>query len=148
MFTRLKATTRISTPAREPTSDDQKRIYTAVYEALKAGIAEMRPGRTNKDAADALVKMATKYGFGDRFLSLFIGHGVGIGANEPPYIGETLPGAPVYEFVPGMVFAVEPLIWIEGIRGGGGVRLEEQVLITETGPHVMSRTAFDRALML
>jgi len=129
-------------------SDDQKKIYTAVYEGLKAGIAEMRPGRTNKDAANALVRAAAKYGFGDRFLSLFIAHGVGIGANEPPYIGETLPGAPVYEFQPGMVFAVEPLIWVEGIRGGGGVRLEEQVLITETGPHVMSRTAFDHRLML
>ena len=129
-------------------SDEQKKIYTAVYEGLKAGIAEMRPGRTNKDAADALIRTAAKYGFGDRFLSLFIGHGVGIGANEPPYIGETLPGAPVFEFEPGMVFAVEPLIWVEGVRGGGGVRLEEQVLITETGPHVMPRTAFDRRLML
>jgi Xaa-Pro dipeptidase len=129
-------------------SVDQKKIYTAVYEGLKAGIAEMRPGRTNKDAADALIRTAAKYGFGDRFLSLFIGHGVGIGANEPPYIGETLPGAPVYEFEPGMVFAVEPLIWIEGVRGGGGVRLEEQVLITESNPHVMSRAAFDPRLMI
>lgn len=129
-------------------SDEQKKIYTAVYEGLKAGIAEMRPGRTNKDAADALVRAATKYGFGDRFLSLFIAHGVGIGANEPPYIGETLPGAPVYEFRPGMVFAIEPLVWVEGIRGGGGVRLEEQVLITETGPHGMSRAPFDHRLML
>jgi Xaa-Pro dipeptidase len=128
-------------------SDQQKKIYTAVYESLKAGIAEMRPGRTNKDAAAAVVHTAATYGFGDRFLSLFIAHGVGIGANEPPYIGETLPGAPVYEFQPGMVFAVEPLIWVEGIRGGGGVRLEEQVLITETGPHVMSRAAFDHKLM-
>lgn len=129
-------------------SNEQRKIYTAVYEGLKAGIAEMRPGRTNKDAARALVHTAAKYGFGDRFLSLFIAHGVGIGANEPPYIGETLPGAPVYEFQPGMVFAVEPLIWVEGVRGGGGVRLEEQVLITETGPHVMSRAAFDHRLML
>jgi Xaa-Pro aminopeptidase len=129
-------------------SVEQKKIYTAVYEGLKAGIAEMRPGRTNKDAADALIRTAAKYGFGDRFLSLFIGHGVGIGANEPPYIGETLPGAPVYEFQPGMVFAVEPLIWVEGVRGGGGVRLEEQVLITESDPHVMSRAAFDPRLMI
>jgi Xaa-Pro dipeptidase len=129
-------------------SGEQKKIYTAVYEGLKAGIAEMRPGRTNKDAAEALVRTAAEHGFGDRFLSLFIAHGVGIGANEPPYIGETLPGAPVYEFQPGMVFAVEPLIWVEGIRGGGGVRLEEQVLITEAGPHVMSRAAFDHRLML
>jgi Xaa-Pro dipeptidase len=129
-------------------SGEQRKIYTAVYEGLKAGIAEMRPGRTNKDAAEALIHTAAKYGFGDRFLSLFIAHGVGIGANEPPYIGETLPGAPVYESQPGMVFAVEPLICVEGVRGGGGVRLEEQVLITDSGPHVMSRTAFDHRLML
>jgi Xaa-Pro aminopeptidase len=129
-------------------SEEQKRIYTAVHEALKAGIAEMRPGRTNRDSANALIATADRYGLGGRFLSLFIGHGVGIGANEPPYIGETLPGAPVYEFRPGMVFAVEPLIWVEGVRGGGGVRLEEMVLVTEDGPHVMSRAPFDEKLML
>jgi Xaa-Pro aminopeptidase len=129
-------------------SKRQKEIFTAVYEGLQAGIAEMRPGRTNQDAARAIIDGANKYGLGSRFLSLFIGHGVGIGANEPPYIGETLPGAPVYEFQPGMVFAVEPLIWIEGVRGGGGVRLEEQVLVTEEGPHVMSRAPFDEKLLL
>ena len=129
-------------------SNEQKKIYTAVYEGLKAGIAEMRPGRTNKDAAEALIHTSDKYGLGGRFLSLFIGHGVGIGANEPPYLGETLPGAPVYEFQPGMVFAVEPLIWVEGVRGGGGVRLEEMVLITEDGPHVMSRAPFDEKLII
>jgi Xaa-Pro aminopeptidase len=129
-------------------SKEQKTVFTAVYEGLKAGIAEMRPGRTNKDAANALIKAADKYGLGGRFLSLFIGHGVGIGANEPPYIGETLPGAPTYEFKPGMVFAVEPLIWVENVRGGGGVRLEEMVLVTEDGPHVMSRAPFDEGLML
>ena len=129
-------------------SDEQKKIYTAVYEGLKAGIAERRPGRTNKHAADAVIKAADKYGLGGRFLSLFIGHGVGIGANEPPYISETLPSAPTYLFRPGMVFAVEPLIWVEGVRGGGGVRLEEMVLITENGPHVMSRAPFDERLMV
>ncbi|HEY1779324.1 MAG TPA: Xaa-Pro peptidase family protein [Roseiarcus sp.] len=128
-------------------SDEQRKIYSAVYHGLKAGIAEMRPGRTNKDAAEALIRVAEKYGLGGRMLSLFIGHGVGIGANEPPYIGETLPGAPVYEFEPGMVFAVEPLIWVEGVRGGGGVRLEEMVLVTEDAPHVMSRAPFDERLL-
>jgi Xaa-Pro aminopeptidase len=126
----------------------QQEIFTAVYEALHAGIAKMRPGNTNKDAADAIIKAAAKHKLGDRFLSLFIGHGVGIGANEPPYIGETLPGAPVYEFQPGMVFAVEPLIWVEGVRGGGGVRLEEMVAITDGDPHVLSRAPFEEKLLL
>jgi Xaa-Pro aminopeptidase len=126
----------------------QQEIFTAVHESLHAGIAKMRPGCTNRDAAQAIVQTAEKYKLGDRFLSLFIGHGVGIGANEPPYIGETLPGAPVYEFQPGMVFAVEPLIWVEGVRGGGGVRLEEMVLITEGDAHVMSRAPFEEKLLL
>jgi Xaa-Pro dipeptidase len=129
-------------------SHEQREIYTAVYEGLHAGIAEMRPGRTNHDAARAIVAAAERYGLAERFLTLFIGHGVGIGANEPPYIGETLPGAPEYEFEPGMVFALEPLIWVEGVRGGGGVRLEEMVLVTAAQAHVLSRTAFDDRLLL
>jgi Xaa-Pro aminopeptidase len=129
-------------------SRQQQEIFTAVYEGLRAGIAKMRPGCTNYDAAQAIIQTAEKYKLGSRFLSLFIGHGVGIGANEPPYIGETLPGAPVYEFQPGMVFAVEPLIWVEGVRGGGGVRLEEMVLITEGDAHVMSRAPFEEKLLL
>jgi Xaa-Pro aminopeptidase len=129
-------------------SRQQQEIFTAVYDALRAGIAKMRPGCTNHDATQAIIQTAEKYKLGKRFLSLFIGHGVGIGANEPPYIGETLPGAPVYEFQPGMVFAVEPLIWVEGVRGGGGVRLEEMVLITEGEAHVMSRAPFDEKLLL
>ena len=129
-------------------SRQQQEIFTAVYEALRAGIAKMRPGCTNQDATQAILQTAEKYNLGKRFLSLFIGHGVGIGANEPPYIGETLPGAPVYEFQPGMVFAVEPLIWVEGVRGGGGVRLEEMVLITDGDAHVMSRAPFEEKLLL
>ncbi len=129
-------------------SRQQQEIFTAVYGALHAGIAKMRPGCTNQDAAQAIIQTAEKYNLGKRFLSLFIGHGVGIGANEPPYIGETLPGAPVYEFQPGMVFAVEPLIWVEGVRGGGGVRLEEMVLITDGDAHVMSRAPFEEKLLL
>jgi Xaa-Pro aminopeptidase len=129
-------------------SRQQQEIFTAVYEALRAGIAKMRPGCTNQDAAQAILLAADKHKLGGRFLSLFIGHGVGIGANEPPYIGETLPGAPVYEFEPGMVFAVEPLIWVEDVRGGGGVRLEEMVLITEGEAHVMSRAPFEEKLLL
>lgn len=126
----------------------QQEIFTAVYDGLRAGIARMRPGCTNQDAAQAIVQTAGKHKLGDRFLSLFIGHGVGIGANEPPYVGESLPGAPVYEFQPGMVFAVEPLIWVEGVRGGGGVRLEEMVLITDGEAHVLSRAPFEEKFLL
>jgi Xaa-Pro dipeptidase len=129
-------------------SGRQREIYSAVYAALHEGISRMRPGRTEREAVAGFRKGAARYGLDDRFLSLFIGHGCGIGANEPPYVGETLPGAPTYAFEPGMVFAIEPLIWIEGVRGGGGVRLEEMVLVTDDEPHVLSRAPFDERLLL
>ena len=126
----------------------QQEIYSAVYAGLHAGIAEMRPGRSNVDAARAVRAAAGRFDLSDRFLSLFMGHGVGIGSNEPPYIGENLPGSMEYEFEPGMVFALEPLIWVDGVRGGGGVRLEEMVLITDAEAHVMSRTGFCDELLI
>lgn len=136
-------TTICGTPSRR-----QREIYTAVYAGLRAGIAEMRPGRTNVDAAQAIRAAAGQFDLSDRFLSLFMGHGVGIGSNEPPYIGENLPGSLEYEFEPGMVFALEPLIWVDDVCGGGGVRLEEMILITDAEAHVMSRTGFCDDLLI
>lgn len=128
-------------------STDQKKIYTAVYEGLMAGIAQMRPGKTNQDCADAIINKIGDYGLAEYLFSLFIGHGIGMGANEPPYIGETLPGATVYEFQPNQVFAVEPLVWVPGIRGGGGVRIEDMVLITNDEPHLLSRVEYEDRLL-
>jgi Xaa-Pro dipeptidase len=125
----------------------QKRIYTAVYEGLMAGIAEMRPGNTNLDIAEKIIAKIRDHGFGEHMFSLFIGHGIGIGANEPPYIGESLPGSTVFDLKPGMVFAVEPLVWVPDVRGGGGVRIEDMILITETEPQVLSRVEYEERLL-
>jgi Xaa-Pro aminopeptidase len=126
----------------------QQQIYTAVYRGLMAGIDKMRPGFTNQDCANAIISTIAEHGFEDRLFSLFIGHGIGMGANEPPYIGETLPGATVYEFQPNMVFAVEPLVWVPDVRGGGGVRIEDMVLITENDPHLLSRAEYEERLLI
>src|SRR6516225_11775883 len=90
----------------------QKEVYTAVFQGLQAGIATMRPGRTNLDVSNAIVAKIAEFGLEEHLFSLFIGHGIGMGANEPPYIGETMMGASVYELRPNMVFAVEPLVWV------------------------------------
>ena len=87
-------------------------------------------------------------GLDDSFLSLFIGHGVGIGANEPPYVGESLPGAATVELRAGMTLAIEPLIWVPGVRGGAGVRLEDTIVVAEGGGVALTRTGFDRRLLL
>lgn len=128
-------------------SPRQKEVYTAVYEGLHAGIDAMRPGNTNEHVAAAVRSAVARRGLEDRLFSLFLGHGIGVGANEPPYIGETLPGARTVELVPDMVFALEPLVWVED-DGGVGVRIEDMVLITETGSRILSRVAYEDRLLL
>jgi Xaa-Pro aminopeptidase len=71
-----------------------------------------------------------------------------MGANEPPYIGETLLGATTYPLQPNMVFAVEPLVWLPNVEGGGGVRIEDMVLVTESSPRVLSRVDYEDRLLL
>ena len=142
-FADIGRTTIVNAPSLQ-----QKKIYTAVYEGLMAGVATMRPGATNQDAADAIIAKIADHGLEDRLFSLFIGHGIGMGANEPPYIGETMPGAGVIPFQPGMVFAVEPLVWVEGVRGGGGVRIEDMILITEGDARILSRVEYEERLLL
>ena len=126
----------------------QQEIYTAVYEGLMAGIDKMRPGHTNKDCSDAIIAKIGEHDLAENLFSLFIGHGIGMGANEPPYIGETLPGATTYEFQPNMVFAVEPLVWVPNVPGGGGVRIEDMVLITEGAARILSRVEYEDRLLL
>jgi Xaa-Pro dipeptidase len=125
----------------------QKRVYAAVYEGLMAGIGQVRPGRTNQDVADAVIGKVAEHGFGDNLFSLFIGHGIGMGANEPPYIGETMPGSTVVELKAGMVFAIEPLVWVPDVPGGGGVRIEDMVLVTEDEPRILSRVEYEDRLL-
>ncbi|MPZ54232.1 MAG: M24 family metallopeptidase [Acidimicrobiia bacterium] len=142
-FADIGRTTIVGRPSKK-----QQQIYTAVYEGLMAGIEMMRPGYTNQDCADAIIAKIGEHGFEEHLFSLFIGHGIGMGANEPPYIGETLPGATTYEFQPNMVFAVEPLVWVPDTRGGGGVRLEDMVLVTDDEPHLLSRVEYEERLLI
>ena len=142
-FADIGRTTVVGRPSRQ-----QRQIYNAVFEGLMAGIEKMRPGFTNQDAADAIIAKIGEHGLDDHLFSLFIGHGIGMGANEPPYIGEKLPGAPTYDFQPNMVFAVEPLVWVPDVPGGGGVRIEDMVLITDGPARILSRVEYEERLLV
>ena len=68
--------------------------------------------------------------------------------NEPPYVGEAATGAMEIEFQPDMVFAIEPLIWVPNVRGGGGVRVEDMIWVRENGPEYMSRAPYCEELLI
>jgi Xaa-Pro aminopeptidase len=47
-----------------------------------------------------------------------------------------------------MTMAIEPLIWVPGVPGGAGVRLEDTILVREGGGVALTRTGFDERLLL
>ena len=53
----------------------------------------------------------------------------------------------VFTLEPGMIFSIEPTLNVPGIPGGGGVRLEEEVLITDTGNEALTRAPYDKKLL-
>ncbi|MHC5003042.1 MAG: M24 family metallopeptidase [Planctomycetota bacterium] len=106
-------------------------IYPIVLEAQLAAIDACVPGRTCAEVDAVARDIITAAGHGERF-GHGLGHGVGLDVHEPPFFSKLL-GDVVLE--PGMVMTVEPGIYLPGV---GGVRIEDDVLITEAGPRVLS----------
>ena len=105
--------------------------YEVVLEAQLAGIDAIRPGRLGREVDSAARQVIANAGLGEYFLH-GLGHGVGLQIHESPRLSA------VSEDVlqPGMVITVEPGVYFEG---DFGIRIEDDVLVTETGHEVISR---------
>ncbi len=114
-----------------------ERIYNIVREANAAGKAAAKPGASGQDIDRAARAVIDKAGYGDYFFHR-TGHGLGLETHEPPYIMELNPTP----LEPGNTFTVEPGIYL---TGRGGVRIEDNVVITEEGHHTL--TTFTRELL-
>lgn len=112
-----------------------RRMYEAVREAQLASIDAVRPGVTAGDVDRAGRELLKKAGYGAYFTHS-TGHGVGIEVHEAPRLarGQT------QKLVPGMVVTIEPGIYIPE---QGGVRIEDMVLVTESGHKVLTPTTKD-----
>jgi Xaa-Pro aminopeptidase len=115
-------------------SPDLRRLFHAVRRAHAAAIAAVRPGARPSDIDGAARTVLTGHGLGEAF-GHGTGHGLGLEVHEEPRISK-LPGAlPDDPVVPGMVFTIEPGAYVEGL---GGVRIEDDVLVTRDGCEVLT----------
>ena len=107
-----------------------KKIYQTVRQAQLAALQEIRSGVTSTDVDTAARELIGEAGFGQYF-GHGLGHGVGLAIHERPSLG---PRKPVV-LKTGNVFTVEPGIYIPG---KGGVRLEEMIVLEESGARVLT----------
>jgi len=126
----------------------QKKIYQAVYKMMMTIHDKMKPGNSNVDVTRAVKKVVKDEGFeGQDYLGL-IGHSLGIHGLTSPIIGEkSSKGEKTFGLKPGMVFSLEPGIFIPGTPGGGGVRLEDTILVTEDGNELFTPAPYDEKLL-
>lgn len=113
--------------AREPI----RTVYGIVKEAQEAAIAAIRPGLHCRDIDAVARDHITAAGYGPQF-SHNLGHSMGIACHEDPRFGPS--DDTVLEV--GMVLTVEPGIYLEGI---GGIRIEDDILVTENGCEVLTK---------
>lgn len=104
-------------------------IYNVVLEAQSAAIDAIRPGVRLKDVDAVARKIITKAGYGDHY-GHGLGHGIGLEIHELPSMHPKSKG----ELQPNQVITIEPGIYLPGV---GGVRLEDDVLVTARGRSVL-----------
>jgi Xaa-Pro dipeptidase len=111
-------------------------VHEIVRAANAAGRAAAGPGVLCQEVDRAARRVITEAGYGDYFIHR-TGHGLGLESHEPPYIV----AGNERRLAVGMTFTVEPGIYLPG---RGGVRVEDDVVITEEGCE--SLTTFERRL--
>ena len=113
---------------------DFRRLFAAVAEAQQAAIAAVRPGVKASTVDGAARAALGRYGLEEAF-GHGTGHGLGLEVHEEPRIGRPLPGQPDVVLQPGMVFTIEPGVYVVGLCV---VLIEVDVLVTEDGCLVLT----------
>lgn len=111
-------------------SEEQRRMFAAVREAFERAVDAVRPGAPANSIHLAARNALDTAGYG-RYWSVRVGHGIGLETSlEWPDL--ELERTPLE---PGMAFCIEPGVYIPGI---GGLRLEDDVIVTATGAELLS----------
>jgi Xaa-Pro aminopeptidase len=105
-------------------------MYEPVLAAQLEGIAAIRPGVRMCDV-DAKARQVLKRAGMARQFSHSLGHGLGLDIHEAPRLAKRITDP----LAPGMVVTVEPGVYFPGV---GGVRIEDDVVVTPTGCRVLT----------
>jgi Xaa-Pro aminopeptidase len=105
-------------------------IYGIVLEALEHAERHIRPGMTGREGDSLARDVITRAGYGEAFTH-GLGHGIGLEVHEPPWLSQSRGDEPLRA---GMVFSVEPGIYLPG---WGGVRIEDLVVLDDSGTRVL-----------
>ncbi len=120
-------------------SSEGRRVYETVRAANLAAEAAIRPGVPLREVDRAARKVIEDAGYGPYFTHR-LGHGCGLECHEPPDNSASSEAVAT----PGMVFSVEPGIYLPGKLG---VRIEDLVLVTEDGCEVLNKVSKDLRIM-
>lgn len=107
-----------------------ERVYGVVLKAQRESIAAIRPGAVMEDVYNVAKKVIADAGFG-KYFTHGLGHSFGLEIHESVRLGPEQKRT----LAPGMVVTVEPGIYLPGV---GGVRIEDDVLVTRNGHEVMT----------
>ena len=131
---------------KQPT-DEQKEYYKIAYDWLYRAIDKVKPGATTKDVAEVWPSATEAWGYAeeDQAAANLWGHGLGLAQYDTPVISRIYSLDNPVEIQPGMSFALEtqhgkPLQW--------GVRVEEMMIVTESGPEITTQFPIEEITVL
>ena len=117
-----------------------RRLFDAVRAAHDAACRAVGPGVLASAVDGSARRELVNRGLGDAFVH-GTGHGLGLEVHEEPRIRKGDPAQRDEVLQPGMVFTIEPGAYVPGI---GGVRIEDDVLVVETGCELLTHVPIDR----
>jgi Xaa-Pro aminopeptidase len=127
-----------------PVDQGFRRLFDAVAAAWREAIAAVRPGIRASEVDAAARAALDRYGLGDAF-GHGTGHGLGLEVHEDPRIGRPTTGVADVSLEAGMVFTIEPGAYVPGV---GGVRIEDDVLVTADGCEILTQVPLELSARL